>query len=51
MTALAQGGSEVRFVAKGDFEDVIRTEPSLYPMVLQVLAAEVRAARRAITGN
>ena len=51
MTALAHGGSEVRFVAKGDFEDVIRTEPSLYPMVLQVLAAEVRAARRAITGN
>jgi CRP-like cAMP-binding protein len=51
MTALVRGGSEVRFVTTGDFEDLIQAEPSLYPMVLKVLAAEVRAARRAIIGN
>lgn len=51
MTALVQGGSEVLFVTKDDFEDLIRAEPSLYPMVLRVLASEVRAARQALTGN
>jgi CRP-like cAMP-binding protein len=51
MTALVRGGSEVSFVTTGDFESLIQAEPTLYPMVLKVLAAEVRAARRAITGN
>ncbi len=51
MTALVRGGSEVSFVTTVDFEDLIQAEPSLYPMVLKVLAAEVRAARRALTGN
>ena len=49
MTALVQVGSEVRFVTRSDFEDMMQAEPSLYPKVLQVLAAEVRAARRAIS--
>jgi CRP-like cAMP-binding protein len=48
MTALVQVGSEVRFVTRRDFEDMIQAEPSLYPKVLQVLAAEVRAARKAL---
>jgi CRP-like cAMP-binding protein len=48
MTAIAQSGSEVRFVTRSDFEDVIQAEPSLYPGVLKVLAAEVRSARRAL---
>jgi len=48
MTALVHAGSEVTFITRGDFEDIVRTEPSLYPGVLHVLAAEVRAARRAI---
>jgi len=50
MTALAREGSEVRSVTRSDFEDLIRTKPSLYPAVLTVLAAEVRAARHALSG-
>lgn len=49
LTATAGKGSEVKFVTRNDFEDVIRAEPSLYPYVLQVLAAEVRSARMAIS--
>jgi len=49
MTAMARKGSQVSFVTRNNFEDVIRAEPLLYPMVLQVLAAEVRSARRALS--
>jgi len=51
MTAMAHKGSNVRFVARNDFEDITRTEPSLYPMVLRVLAAEIRTARQVLSGN
>lgn len=47
LTAKARKGSEVRFVPRSDFEDLIQVEPSLSFAVLQVLAAEVRAARQA----
>lgn len=49
-SASACPGSEVRFVSRQDFEDLIRDEPSLYPSVLEVLAAEVRSARLALSG-
>jgi CRP-like cAMP-binding protein len=49
MTASVHGGSEVRFVARSDFEEIMQTEPSLYPKILKVLAAEVTAARRALS--
>jgi CRP/FNR family transcriptional regulator len=49
LTAMAGKGSEVRFVTRDRFEDVIRVEPSLYPFVLQILASEVRSARLAIS--
>lgn len=49
LTAIARKGSEVRFVTRNDFENVIRAEPSLYPSVLQVLAAEVWSARLALS--
>ena len=49
MTALVHSGSEVKFVTRSDFEDMMREEPSLYPKVLEVLAAEVRAARHALS--
>jgi CRP-like cAMP-binding protein len=48
LTATVRKGSEVRFVSRSDFEDLIRAEPSLSLMVLQVLAAEVRAARNVL---
>jgi len=44
LTAMVRKGSEVRFVAREDFEQTVQTEPGLYPSVLLVLAAEVRAA-------
>lgn len=47
MTAVVGKSAEVRFVTRADFEDVMQANPSLYPMLLRVLAAEVRAARQA----
>jgi CRP-like cAMP-binding protein len=49
LTAMARKGSEVRFVTRGDFEDLLQAEPSLNFKVLQVLAAEVRSARQAVS--
>ena len=50
LSAKACVGSEVDFVELSDFEDLMQAEPSLFPLVLAVLAAEVRAARIALTG-
>jgi CRP-like cAMP-binding protein len=49
LTAIARKGSVVNFVTRNDFEDLVQAEPSLYPTVLQVLAAEVRAARGVVS--
>ena len=38
MTALVHGGSEVRFVPRSDFEEIMQAEPSLYPRLLPSLA-------------
>jgi hypothetical protein len=46
---MAAKGSEIGFVTQAGFEDLIQAEPSLYPYVLQVLAAEVRSARQTIS--
>jgi CRP-like cAMP-binding protein len=46
---MARKGSEVRFVTRGDFEDLLQAEPSLNFKVLQVLAAEARSARQAVS--
>ena len=48
LTAIIRRESEVRFVSQADFGSLIQDEPWLYPSVLQVLAAEVRAARRVL---
>ena len=50
LSARACVGSEVGFVELSDFEDLMQREPSLFPLVLGVLATEVRAARIALTG-
>ena len=47
-SAIACPGADVRFVARSDFEELVRAEPALYPKVLEVLAAEVRSARKAL---
>jgi len=49
-SAVACPGSDIRFVSRQDFENLIQSEPSLNPMVLAVLAAEVRSARIALSG-
>ena len=50
LSAIAHDGTEVGFVARKDFEELIQAQPSLYPKMLEVLAAEVRSARLALTG-
>ena len=49
LTAVARRGAEVSFLAREDFEILMKTEQSLMLKVLQVLAAEVRSARLALT--
>jgi CRP-like cAMP-binding protein len=48
MTAVVHKGSDVRFVARQDFEELVQAEPALYLGLLKLLAAEVRAARMAL---
>jgi CRP-like cAMP-binding protein len=47
LSAMVRKDSDVRFVSRNDFEELIQAEPSLYPSLLQVLAAELRASRLA----
>jgi CRP-like cAMP-binding protein len=49
MTAMVKKGSKVRFVTRYDFEKLVEAEPQLYPGVMQLLAAEVRSARLALS--
>jgi CRP-like cAMP-binding protein len=49
LTAMARKDSEVGFVSREDFEELLIAEPSLYPKVLQLLATEVRTARQALS--
>jgi len=51
LTAIAQAGAEVGFVTSEDFHRLMAREPALSLKVLQVLAAEVHNARRAIFDN
>jgi len=48
LTAVAQSGSEVSFVARDDFSALLLAEPQMSFKVLEVLAAEVRTARHAV---
>ena len=49
LTAKARKGSDVSFLSRDDFEELMRAEPSLTLTVLKVLATEVRAARKALS--
>lgn len=48
LTAVAQAGARVGFIARGDLLRLMEQNPALSFKVLQVLAAEVRTARQAI---
>jgi CRP-like cAMP-binding protein len=49
LSAMVRSGSDIGFVGRNEFEELMRKEPSLYPFVLEVLAAEVRSARLALS--
>jgi len=48
LSAIAQSGAQLSFLTRDVFAELMRTDPTLALKVLQVLAAEVRSARRAI---
>ena len=49
LTAVARAGAQVRYIARSEFTAITQTSPSLAFKILQMLAAEVSAARRAIS--
>ena len=49
LTAVALKGAQIRFVARKDFEEILQQDQSLSLNVCQVLAAEVRSARQALS--
>jgi CRP-like cAMP-binding protein len=48
LSAVARAGAQVSFVTRADFFAVMEAHPALCLKMLQVLAAEVRTARRAL---
>jgi CRP/FNR family transcriptional regulator len=48
LTAMAHAGAHLSFLPRNSFTELMQTEPLLAFKVLQVLAAEVRAARGAL---
>jgi CRP-like cAMP-binding protein len=49
LTAIGRRGAQVSFVARNDFNALMQSEQPLLVKILQVLAAEVRSARMALT--
>jgi CRP-like cAMP-binding protein len=50
LSAIVRKGSTVGFIELEAFNDLLREEPSLYPLVLSLLGSELRAARSALLG-
>jgi len=48
LSAIAHPGVELRYVTRDSFTSMMREQPMLAMKILQVLAAEVRAARAAV---
>lgn len=49
LEAIAQSGAQVSFVSRADFFALMQAQPALALKMLQVLAAEVRTARQALS--
>jgi CRP-like cAMP-binding protein len=49
LTAVARAGAQVSFIPRAEFTGFMQSDPMVAFKVLQVLAAEVSAARRAIS--
>jgi CRP-like cAMP-binding protein len=48
LTAIARNGARLSFVPRDEFTSLMRADPPLALKMLQVLAAELRSARRAL---
>jgi CRP-like cAMP-binding protein len=48
LSAIARAGAQVSFVSRADFLAIVNAQPELSLKMLQVLAAEVRTARKAL---
>jgi CRP-like cAMP-binding protein len=48
LSVMVKKGSDVGFITQHDFELLLQMEPSLYPKILEVLASEIRFARKAL---
>jgi len=48
LTAIAAKSTQCKFVTRAEFTNLMQSDPTLSLKILQVLAAEVRSARRAI---
>lgn len=51
LTAIAHHGARLSYVCRDDFTALMQTEPLLSLKILQVLAAEVSSARRALVDS
>jgi CRP-like cAMP-binding protein len=49
LTAIARSGARLSFVPRDEFSSLMRSDPHLALKMLQVMAAEVRSARRALS--
>lgn len=49
LTAVARAGAQISFIERAEFNKFMQSDPLLAFKVLQVLAAEVSAARRAMS--
>jgi CRP-like cAMP-binding protein len=49
LTAIARDGARLSFVPRDEFNSLMRADPLLALKMLQVMAAEVRSARRALS--
>jgi CRP-like cAMP-binding protein len=51
LTAIARDGARLSFVSREEFNAVMQSSPMLGLKILEVLAAEVRSARRALSNR
>jgi CRP-like cAMP-binding protein len=49
LSAVARAGAQVTFISRADFLAIMQEQPALSLKMLQVLAAEVRTARQALS--
>ena len=49
LTAIARNGARLSFVSRDDFTSLMQTKPLMALKMLEVLAAEVRSARHALS--